>query len=160
MEFRSGVLATMIVCFAARSVPSGAILPIPLEEKKLAQLGTAKFVKENCIVETEGTDCGACSEHCPTKAVNMVPYKGKLVHPGGKAGVLHWLRCLRACLSHEAIQGHLRGRKPGPQSGEEGRSKADRAEGGLQGRVSVLACHHCQFSGPSSPFPITLPINR
>jgi formate hydrogenlyase subunit 6/NADH:ubiquinone oxidoreductase subunit I len=39
------------------------------------QLGTAKFVKDNCIVYTEEKDCGACSEHCPTKAVRMVPYK-------------------------------------------------------------------------------------
>ena len=41
----------------------------------------AKFIKANCVVETHGTDCGACSEHCPTKAVNMIPYKGKLVIP-------------------------------------------------------------------------------
>lgn len=54
--------------------PTGAILPLDLEEKKLTQLGKAKFIKENCVVETEGTDCGACSEHCPTKAVDMVPY--------------------------------------------------------------------------------------
>jgi ferredoxin len=55
--------------------PSGAILPIPLEEKKLTQLGKAKFVKEDCIVITKKADCGACSEHCPTKAVKMVPYE-------------------------------------------------------------------------------------
>lgn len=61
--------------------PTGAILPLKLEEKKLVQLGKAKFVKENCIVETEKTDCGACSEHCPTKAVHMIPYEGKLVIP-------------------------------------------------------------------------------
>ncbi len=61
--------------------PSGAILPISLEEKKLTQLGKVNFIKENCIVETEGTDCGACSEHCPTKAVYMVPYKDNLVIP-------------------------------------------------------------------------------
>ena len=36
--------------------PSGAMLPLALENKKLTQLG------------------GACSEHCPTKAVDMVPY--------------------------------------------------------------------------------------
>ncbi len=54
--------------------PTGAILPLSLEEKKLAQIGKANFVKENCIVETQKTDCGACSEHCPTKAVQMVPY--------------------------------------------------------------------------------------
>lgn len=61
--------------------PTGAILPLKLEVKKLVQLGKAKFVKENCIVETEKTDCGACSEHCPTKAVHMIPYQGKLVIP-------------------------------------------------------------------------------
>jgi ferredoxin-type protein NapF len=54
--------------------PSGAILPIKPEKKKLTQLGQAKFIKDNCIVYTEKTDCGACSEHCPTKAVIMVPY--------------------------------------------------------------------------------------
>jgi len=61
--------------------PTSAISPISLKEKKLKQLGKAKFVKDNCIVNTENTDCGACSEHCPTKAVNMVPYKNKLVIP-------------------------------------------------------------------------------
>jgi ferredoxin len=55
--------------------PSGALLPMTQERKHLTQLGTAKFVKDNCIVYTEGTECGACSEHCPTKAVKMVPYK-------------------------------------------------------------------------------------
>jgi ferredoxin len=54
--------------------PTGAILPLAAEEKKLTQLGVAKFIKENCVVYTDNTDCGACSEHCPTKAVDMVPY--------------------------------------------------------------------------------------
>lgn len=61
--------------------PTGAILPIDLEHKKLVQLGKAIFVEDNCIVKTEKTDCGACSEHCPTKAVHMIPYEGKLVIP-------------------------------------------------------------------------------
>jgi ferredoxin len=55
--------------------PTGAILPLTINEKKLTQIGKTNFIKENCIVETEGTECGACSEHCPTKAVQMVPYK-------------------------------------------------------------------------------------
>ncbi|HBG17928.1 MAG TPA: 4Fe-4S ferredoxin [Desulfobulbaceae bacterium] len=54
--------------------PSGAILPLTVEKKKLTQLGVAKFIKENCVVYTDNTVCGACSEHCPTKAVDMVPY--------------------------------------------------------------------------------------
>jgi ferredoxin len=55
--------------------PSGALLPVSPETKHAVQLGAAKFVKDNCIVYTEGTECGACSEHCPTKAVRMIPYK-------------------------------------------------------------------------------------
>jgi ferredoxin len=52
-----------------------------MEEKHVAQLGKAVFLKDNCVVYTDETACGACSEHCPTKAVNMVPYKGSLVIP-------------------------------------------------------------------------------
>lgn len=51
--------------------PSGAIINQDKETKKLIQLGKVNFVKENCVVYTEKTDCGACAEHCPTKAVKM-----------------------------------------------------------------------------------------
>jgi len=61
--------------------PTGALMPLELEAKKLTQLGKAIFIKDNCIVHTEKTDCGACSEHCPTKAVQMIPYEGNLVIP-------------------------------------------------------------------------------
>jgi len=61
--------------------PTGAILPLTKEEKHLTQLGKAVFVEQNCVVYTDGTDCGACSEHCPTKAVNMVPYNNGLLIP-------------------------------------------------------------------------------
>ncbi len=61
--------------------PTGAILPSELEKKKLTQIGKAKFVKDNCVVQTQKTDCGACSEHCPTKAVHMIPFEGTLVIP-------------------------------------------------------------------------------
>jgi ferredoxin len=56
--------------------PTDAIKKKPLNVKKLIQVGKAVFVKENCIVETEKKDCGACAEHCPTKAVIMVPVPG------------------------------------------------------------------------------------
>lgn len=68
-----------IVC--SEVCPTGAILPITPERKKLIQLGKTTFIKENCVVYTDETACGACSEHCPTKAVNMVFYKGKLKIP-------------------------------------------------------------------------------
>ncbi len=61
--------------------PTGAILPLTVDKKKILQIGKTNFVKENCVVETEGTECGACSEHCPTKAVIMVPYKNKIKIP-------------------------------------------------------------------------------
>ena len=65
--------------------PTGAILPLTKEAKHQTQIGLAHFIKENCVVYTDNTNCGACSEHCPTKAVHMVPYQGmpgrKLVIP-------------------------------------------------------------------------------
>ena len=56
--------------------PTGAILPLAPEDKKRTQIGKAKFIKDDCIVITKKKDCGACSEHCPTKAVKMVPHEG------------------------------------------------------------------------------------
>lgn len=61
--------------------PSGAILPLDLTAKKEIQIGRSSFVKDDCIVITKKKDCGACSEHCPTKAVKMVPYEQKLMLP-------------------------------------------------------------------------------
>lgn len=61
--------------------PAGAILPLSVEQKKLTQTGVVKFIKENCVVYTDNTACGACSEHCPTKAVNMVPFANSLGRP-------------------------------------------------------------------------------
>ncbi len=58
--------------------PTGALKKLDKETKKVTQLGVAKFLKDNCVVYTQGTECGACSEHCPTKAVEMVPYKNLL----------------------------------------------------------------------------------
>ncbi len=64
--------------------PTGALMPLAMEAKKLTQIGKAVFIKDNCIVKTEKTACGACSESCPTKAVHMIPFEGKLVIPETK----------------------------------------------------------------------------
>ena len=61
--------------------PTNAIQPIDSEKKKTIQIGRVKFIKNNCIVYTQGTACGACSEHCPTKAVEMVPIENNLRAP-------------------------------------------------------------------------------
>ncbi|MBN1952063.1 MAG: 4Fe-4S binding protein [Bacteroidales bacterium] len=53
--------------------PTGAILSLTKEAKKKVQIGIAQFMERYCIVKTNGTACGACDEHCPTNAIEMVP---------------------------------------------------------------------------------------
>jgi len=61
--------------------PNDALHKLTVEEKHLTQIGKVVFLRENCIVITEGTSCGACSEHCPTQAVSMKPYIDGLTLP-------------------------------------------------------------------------------
>jgi ferredoxin len=61
--------------------PTGALLPLSKEEKKLTQIGKVQLRMPHCIVESESTACGSCSEHCPTQAVRMVPYYNGLPAP-------------------------------------------------------------------------------
>ncbi|MDS4028379.1 MAG: 4Fe-4S binding protein [Candidatus Contendobacter sp.] len=61
--------------------PTGAIQPLALAAKQTVQMGVAHFVRDNCIVYTDYTACGACDEYCPTKAVHMVPYRDGLTIP-------------------------------------------------------------------------------
>ena len=61
--------------------PNGAIEKLTKEEKIVTQVGIAKFDENLCIVITESTACGACSEHCPIQAVKMKPYEGGLTLP-------------------------------------------------------------------------------
>lgn len=61
--------------------PNGALTKLTVDQKHATQMGFVKFIKTNCVVYTDETFCGACSEHCPTQAVHMVPYKGGLTIP-------------------------------------------------------------------------------
>jgi ferredoxin len=61
--------------------PNGALQRMDKEKKHQTQLGRVVFLKHNCVVYTDETFCGACSEHCPTQAVAMVPYKNDLTIP-------------------------------------------------------------------------------
>ena len=61
--------------------PNGAIKPLTVEQKHLTQMGKVVFMKRYCIVHTDRTSCGACSEHCPTQALSMVPYRNGLTIP-------------------------------------------------------------------------------
>ena len=55
--------------------PSGAIKPITKEEKTAIHVGHAVWVKDNCVVLTDGVSCGNCARHCPTGAIQMVDYE-------------------------------------------------------------------------------------
>ncbi|MGI6047478.1 MAG: 4Fe-4S binding protein [Petrimonas sp.] len=61
--------------------PTDALVKLTQEKKHHTQMGKVNFIRENCIVYYDETNCGACSEHCPTQAVHMVPYKGALTIP-------------------------------------------------------------------------------
>jgi ferredoxin len=61
--------------------PNGAIQLLTKEEKVVTQIGKATFKHERCIVVTDETDCGACDEHCPVKAIRMVPFHDSLLVP-------------------------------------------------------------------------------
>ena len=61
--------------------PTGALKLLTIEEKQTTQVGIAHFYPNRCVVSKDGTDCGACSEHCPTQAVKMVDFRGSLRIP-------------------------------------------------------------------------------
>jgi ferredoxin len=65
----------------AEVCPDGALVLLPLAEKQVTRIGLARLDVEKCIVKTKGTDCAACSEHCPTKAVDTIPYGANLRLP-------------------------------------------------------------------------------
>jgi len=60
-----------VIC--SRVCPNLALISLDKEEKHRLQIGKVNFIKENCIVDSQQTNCGACAEHCPTGAVTMVP---------------------------------------------------------------------------------------
>ena len=61
--------------------PNGALIPITKDQKHRLQVGRVKLDIDRCVVKTDHTNCGACSEHCPTQAVEMIPYQGALTIP-------------------------------------------------------------------------------
>ncbi len=54
--------------------PTHALQPLTVDEKHRLQIGKVVFLKRNCVVHSQHTNCGACAEHCPTGAVKMVPF--------------------------------------------------------------------------------------
>lgn len=52
--------------------PAGAIKPVTTAEKSSVSIGYAVWVKENCLVSTEGVRCDTCYRNCPTGAIQLV----------------------------------------------------------------------------------------
>lgn len=72
MEFDHGYCRPE--CTACSDVcPAGAIKPISWEEKSSTQIGHAVWIAKNCIVNTDGVECGNCARHCLVGAIRMVP---------------------------------------------------------------------------------------
>ncbi len=72
MSFEKG--ACRVECSLCSEVcPTGAIRKITPEEKTTIKIGTAHWVKQNCIVTKQGHECGNCARHCPSFAIFMVP---------------------------------------------------------------------------------------
>lgn len=53
--------------------PAGAIIKLDRADKSSVQIGHAVWVKENCVVLTDGVSCGNCARHCPVGAIQMIP---------------------------------------------------------------------------------------
>lgn len=59
--------------------PAGAIVKFDGDKKERqavkssTKVGTAHWIKENCIVLTDEVSCGLCSRRCPSGAITMVP---------------------------------------------------------------------------------------
>lgn len=64
--------------------PAGAIKPITRETKASTQVGHAVWLRDNCIVLTDGVSCGNCERHCPTGAIQMVPLDQDKGHGKGR----------------------------------------------------------------------------
>jgi polyferredoxin len=60
--------------------PTGAILSLPLEEKKMTQIGEVELIKEKCIPYVNKENCGACGEVCPTHTISFVD-KNNILYP-------------------------------------------------------------------------------
>ena len=58
--------------------PTGAIRPLPLDEKQFAKIGTARIIQSRCIAWEQDRRCLICDEICPYNAISSQFFDG---HP-------------------------------------------------------------------------------
>jgi ferredoxin len=73
MKFDTG-FCNFDCTICAEVCPASALEFETKDAKHQTQCGRVVFMKENCVVHTQSTNCGACAEHCPTAAVKMRPF--------------------------------------------------------------------------------------
>ena len=73
--------------------PTDAIKPITTPEKSSVSVGYAVWVRENCLVITDGVTCGNCAKHCPVGAIQMIP-EDPDQYGGLKIPVVNTERCI------------------------------------------------------------------
>lgn len=73
--------------------PTGAIRPITKADKSAIQIGHAVWIKKNCVVNTDGVNCGNCARHCPSGAIQMVPIDADILD-SPKIPVINTERCI------------------------------------------------------------------
>jgi MauM/NapG family ferredoxin protein len=59
--------------------PTGAIRPLPLDEKAFAKIGTARIIKTRCIAWEQDKRCLICDEICPYNAISSQFLEGRPV---------------------------------------------------------------------------------
>ena len=73
--------------------PTGAIRPLPVEEKRKTIIGLAIFDKNRCLPFARQEECMVCEEHCPT-AEKAIVFDEQLVEVGGQVRSLKIPRVL------------------------------------------------------------------
>ncbi len=74
--------------------PAGAINLIDKIEKSSTQIGHAVWIEKNCVVLTDGVNCGNCAAHCPSGAITMVAAKDTERYGKRKIPVVNTERCI------------------------------------------------------------------
>lgn len=74
LDYKSGFCS--FTCKECSDIcPTGALVPMTLEEKQTTRVGLAQFTGSRCVACKLDQDCGACGEHCPVGAIVMTPFR-------------------------------------------------------------------------------------